>query len=32
MWFTDDELRRLVRIYSEVAVGSFTMELTRFVD
>ncbi len=32
MWFTDDELRRLVRIYSEVAVGSFTMELTRFED
>lgn len=29
IWFTDDELRRPVRFYTEVAVGSFTMELTR---
>jgi hypothetical protein len=28
IWFTDDDLRRPVRFYSEVAVGSFTMELT----
>jgi hypothetical protein len=28
IWFTDDAERRPVRIYSEVAVGSFTMELT----
>lgn len=29
IWFTDDAWRRPVRFYSEVAVGSFTMELTR---
>lgn len=29
IWFTDDALRRPVRFYSEVAVGSFTMELIR---
>ena len=28
IWFTDDVWRRPVRFYSEVAVGSFTMELT----
>ena len=28
IWFTDDARRLPVRIYSEVAVGSFTMELT----
>ena len=27
IWFTDDRHRRPVRFYSEVAVGSFTMEL-----
>lgn len=32
IWFTDDARRRPVRFYSEVAVGSFTMELTRFHD
>ena len=29
IWLTDDAWRRPVRFYSEVAVGSFTMELTR---
>ena len=29
IWFTDDARRRPVRFYSEVAVGSFTMELIR---
>jgi hypothetical protein len=29
IWFTDDGLRRPLRFYSRVAVGSFTMELTR---
>lgn len=29
IWFTDDQLRRPVRFYSEVGVGSFTMELAR---
>ncbi len=29
IWFTDDDLRRPVRFYSQVAVGSFTMELAR---
>ena len=29
IWFTDDVWRRPVRFYSEVAVGSFTMELIR---
>ena len=29
IWFTDDAWRRPVRFYSEVAVGSFTMELNR---
>ena len=28
IWFTDDDYRRPVRFYTEVAVGSFTMELT----
>jgi hypothetical protein len=29
IWLTDDVWRRPIRFYSEVAVGSFTMELTR---
>jgi hypothetical protein len=32
IWFTDDARRRPVRFYSEVAVGSFTMELIRVGD
>jgi hypothetical protein len=32
IWFTDDASRRPVRFHSEVAVGSFTMELTRLQD
>ena len=32
IWFTDDAWRRPVRFYSEVAVGSFTMELTRLQE
>ena len=32
IWFTDDQLRLPVRFYSEVSVGSFTMELTRLAS